>query len=253
MSRSSLIPRTAQYVFLGVLVVVAAALVVAAFTRVTPNGQSNQRAEARQEPQPSPTEATPTPVSLWLGDSYTGGAGAPSQEAAESCGTATLMGWSCSLDAQGGTGFLADGRANDESYSPLPDRLSDTVARIPEADVVIVDAGRNDGTTMETSAEVISAYFTRVRDAYPDATIVIVVPYFMDGTGRSDWYAQFASDEAESLEPAVVIDPIAEGWISEETADLTIADGVHPNAEGHRLIAENLARRLTELQVPLSS
>ena len=119
---------------------------------------------------PSAT-ATPTadPVvrSLWIGDGYT----------AQSCPAAKELGWKCRVDAQQGTGFLSDGSSFDADFATVGDRLADLPRKDP--DVVVVDAGRNDLGVYATAAvlDAMDGYLAALRERYPDAVLVQVVPW----------------------------------------------------------------------------
>lgn len=186
------------------------------------------------------------PSSLWVGDSYTAGTGASDQAHAESCLTAAAMGWVCNVDAEGGTGFTANGHVNSRTFRPLPKRLAGDREQYL-ADVILVDAGRNDPST---SATVTAArrYLTALRTARPQARLVLIDPYFMRSTSEPNPALDaFYRSEAAQLH-AVVIDPIGEGWINHRSAHLVIsADHLHPNPAGHRYIAAHLTYDLRRL------
>jgi lysophospholipase L1-like esterase len=85
-----------------------------------------------------------TITALWVGDSFTVGEGAGvSAGSTYPFLVSERLGWRCAVDAQCGTGFLNDGWAASADYARLLGRLP-TTAREVAADVVVVDAGRND-------------------------------------------------------------------------------------------------------------
>jgi len=128
-------------------------------------------AQARPLPEESSPTASPTERaevrSVWIGDGYT----------ARSCEAAADLGWECAVDAQQGTGFLSDGTAFDPDNRVLAGRLGHLPTREP--DVVVVDAGRNDLGVYATPAvlDAMDAYLGRLRERYPDAVLVQVVPW----------------------------------------------------------------------------
>ncbi len=233
--------RTMRWICAGLLVVLAGYLCFlalqpapvesAAFNVDAPEGPSQQLS------------------ALFVGDGYAAGAGAASRAEAWSCLTARSMGWICNLDAQEGTGFLADGRQHNASYAPLLSRLSDTRARYL-ADVVIVDAGRWDAdadTVALTDAMV--AYLRAVRAAWPKAELVAIEPYRMDSPEPvlDEVETQALRDELKRLNGAA-IDPIGAGWIDPAvTGRLTAANGVQPNTAGHEYIAKHVTAALRDL------
>jgi lysophospholipase L1-like esterase len=224
----------------AVLAVVAATLValVAAYAYQWPE---DRRGASTLSEWDGPDAGPEPPVALWIGDSFTAGFGALSPAEAQSCLTSELMGWSCVLDAQGGTGFVADGSTNSPTFEPLIGRFPDSVRVDP--DVVVIDSGRNDGNTPPAQVErAASAYFDKVRARWPQARLVIIAPYLMLGATSpvgGDFTSFLAEQAAEH--DATLVDPIADGWIPAEPVHVS-PDGVHPSPEGHAYIAENLAR-----------
>jgi hypothetical protein len=180
---------------------------------------------------PSPSaSATPDPASvssLWIGDGYT------------TCAAADDLGWTCRLDAEQGTGFLSDGRSFDQRFATLPDRLR-TIT--PAPDVVVIDAGRNDLDVYAAHAlaEAIATYAADVRAAYPDATLVEVVPWTRDQTAPVPELPEVVRT-AMGLQQGYVVDPWADGW----------AGRVHTPAATDRALAGSL--RALDLPVPTRS
>lgn len=185
-------------------------------------------------------------VSLWIGDSFTDGDGAASPSKGEACLTAAAVGWTCQLDAKASTGFVAGGlavtaRAAGSLLARLP---ADAAAYQPS--VVVIDAGRADiGLALPTVEKAISTFDAAVHADWPSAHIVQIVPYYLTSTSEpyGGALASYISSQM-ALVGGTVIDPIAEGWIDAESARLTIADHVHPDAAGHAYLATHLAADL---------
>jgi hypothetical protein len=189
--------------------------------------------------------------SLWVGDSYTAGTGAANgTRDAESCLTSKMLGWTCYTDAQGGTGFVNNGHANQPHFQPLIDRLPST-ARTVDPDVVVIDAGRNDRHfPLPRVLDAMRRYVAALRKAFPDATFVQIVPFSMRQTQESyDGAMADAIRELMDDYDGYVIDPIAEGWAGGgHTSSLTIANG-HPSTEGHRYLAVHFAADLKKFDL----
>ena len=179
--------------------------------------------EPTAEPTPEPTTPEPTPSasaadevrSLWVGDGYT----------VTACDTATLLDWTCAVDAERGTGFLSDGTSYDPEFATLGDRL----AGLPRAepDVVVVDAGRNDLGVYATPAllEAMDDYLSRLRERYPHAALVQIVPW-------------------------TSAEPTSDPAMTAAVEDLMAAyDGQAVAATGEPLVGRELAVRLRELGV----
>lgn len=199
---------------------------------------------AKSGPAPATTKQ---PVSLWIGDSYTAGTGADNPGESEAALAAAGMGWIFNSDAQGGTGFISNGHTNSAAFTPLSGRLSGTVAD-DLADVVVIDAGRNDPASVRT-VDAARRYLARVRAAWPHAKVVLIAPYFLAlGTEPNPPVTTFYRTQAKRRD-TYLIDPVAEGWVGPQVSSLTISDGVHPNPAGHRYIANHLVRDLKALGV----
>lgn len=187
-------------------------------------------------------------AALFVGDSFTAGTGAADQQHAESCLTAAELGWICNLDAQGGTGFVADGRADSPTSGPLASRLAQTHQHYL-ADVIVVDAGRNDAALPAAQVRgAVTAYLKALRAAWPEAELVLVAPYFLDSTSPLGTPGTaFLRAQAERFD-AQLIDPVGEGWVRDDrTSGLTVEDGVHPSPEGHAYLARHLVEDLRRL------
>ncbi|SSC24193.1 SGNH hydrolase-type esterase, partial [Klenkia terrae] len=222
---------------LAVVAVMAVVVMGAALRVPGPEGGDASRSGPPMGPPTRPTAA------LFIGDSYTAGAGASSPAQAWSCRAAALLDWTCNLDAQGGTGFVADGRSNTPSFSPLPDRLQSSAQRYL-ADVVVIDAGRNDrATPAEDVVAVAAAYLAEVRARWPEATLVVVLPaYLTQGPDPADSWQQTVDAGFRDLAVdlgGLVIDPVGERWVEDAAAQrLLDPDGIHPDDAGHALLAE---------------
>jgi lysophospholipase L1-like esterase len=191
---------------------------------------------------------------LWVGDSFTAGEGA--------CVPAALtyphlisarMGWACHVDAQNGTGFVNDGHAASPAYAPLIHRLHGNLRRIA-ADIVIVDAGRNDveAPTPLLRAAVLE-YLTALRSTFPTARLVLVAPSLIDPAQPPDYRRVSAVlREAAPTCHALVIDPVDAGAFQEgrHHPGLVCDDGFHPSAAGQAHYAVFLARLLLESNFP---
>ena len=161
----------------GVLVVLLVVVVVGATAAMWVDfrhevdrtaSRSAQDPGLSERPTPTPSPSGQAPVrSVWIGDGYT----------ARSCDAADDLGWECTVDAQQGTGFLSDGTVFDPDNKPLSGRLADLPREEP--DVVVVDAGRNDLGVFATAAvlEAMDTYLGRLRELYPDAVLVDIVPW----------------------------------------------------------------------------
>jgi lysophospholipase L1-like esterase len=191
-----------------------------------------------------------TDVALWVGDSFTAGERAlgPASMTYPYLVSARL-GWSCHVDAQNGTGFVNDGYAASPDCAPLLHRLPDDVRRYA-ADIVIVDAGRNDAEA-STSAlrQAVVEYLEALRAAYPTARLVLLAPSLFDRVQPPD-YRRVAAvlRVAAPTYRAVVVDPAETGAFQEAGHDRSLVcdDGFHPSAAGQSFYADVLTRLLAD-------
>ncbi len=187
----------------------------------------------------------PRPVSLWIGDGFTGGSGLEDPRSGYACAVAQELDWQCRLDGTSGTGFVAAGATSE----PLIDRLDD-LSLDARADFVIIDAGRNDLEVAATTTivDAIETYVASVTERFPDATVVLVVPWTRSQAEPlpAELTALFADLEAAG--DVVVVDPYAEGWAGAGSTDLPelSESGGRLSPAGHDYVAEQLSASLVE-------
>ncbi|PID55371.1 MAG: hypothetical protein CSA58_00470 [Micrococcales bacterium] len=187
-------------------------------------------------------------VALWMGDSFTRGEGAEVGEAATyPYLVSTELGWDCQVDAQNGTGFVNDGYLAGWGLAPLGERLEANRDRV-HADIVIVDAGRNDaGYPPAAVRESVRCYVAALDQAYPHARVAIVAPTLLAAAQPPEYTA--IGELLSSLAPAVgaqVVDPARSPQFSADGCwhELVCGDGFHPSAAGQRHYAAVLTALL---------
>ncbi|MGM7646572.1 SGNH/GDSL hydrolase family protein [Nocardia sp. JW2] len=187
---------------------------------------------------------------LFVGDSFTAGAGVGGGTNSYACILARTQGWACNVDAFGATGYLNDGA---KFYpAPPPGRLVDRLpadARIFTVDVVFLDAGRNDlGYEPRSVLEALTDALSEVGRLWPTAQVVVIMPAYMSATPYAN-YPTLRAGFADACEAAdaTLLDPVAEGWYSGADTDIAamqIEDKVHPNPLGHQFLAGRVAKSL---------
>lgn len=180
---------------------------------------------------------------LIVGDSYAAGTGATDLYGGFAELTAVRMGWFANLDAQGDTGFVADGHTADPAHSPYPSRLA--TDRRYLADYVIITGGRNDAAN-PNAPEAASSYLKDVRLTFAKAKLVVVAPFWSNSNPPPGLLAIRDSEQRTATQlGAVFIDPLAGRWITDEDAAQLIGpDHTHPTPAGHRYLAERLVAAL---------
>jgi lysophospholipase L1-like esterase len=180
------------------------------------------------------------PTLLVVGDSFAGGTGDPTFRPYPYL-LGDRLGWTLTVDAQGGTGFIAAGY-NNVGGAPFIDRLARD-GQTYNVDYVLIDGGRNDLNL--PAADVILAadeYMKRVRATWPKAKIIVVLPSYVSAEEASNYPALSAGMRRSAEEVgAYVIDPVAEGWYrGRDLAPLFWKDGLHLNAAGHEYYASRI-------------
>jgi len=212
-------------------------------------------AQARQELSTrysvAPMERVPRRTALFIGDDFAAGF--------EGVYTYTYpyvicdaFDLNCNVDAENGTGLISDG----QSYSPSNSSLANRLPRdqqIYDADLIIVDAGRNDieaGVGVAAYGQAMEQFLTEVKRTWPAATIAAIAPSPM----TTQPYAKYGdivsvlSYVTKSL-GVVLIDPIAEGWYNDVDIpenQIQFRDQYYPNQKGQALIAQKLAESLVD-------
>jgi acyl-CoA thioesterase-1 len=214
----------------------AALLGALAASACDPGGEAGGTAPAA----PSPAAAPELPVVLFLGDSLTAGYGLPSDEAFP----ARIQEH---IDAAGlGYRVVNAGVSGDTSAGGR--RRIDWLLRQPVA-VLVLELGGNDmlrGQDLAALRENLQGIVAATRAAHPEAAIVIagmrappnLGPTYV--TGFEATFRELARDTG-----AVLIPFVLEGVAA--VPELNQADGIHPTAEGHRIVAETVWRTLEPL------
>jgi len=116
-------------------------------------------------------------------------------------------------------------------------------------DVFVLELGANDGLRglpIEQTEKNLQAIIDKVKSKYPKVKIVLAGMMVPPNMGKS------YSDEFKRIYPTmaqknktILIPFLLEGVAGNEK--LNQADGIHPNAEGHRIVANNLIAFLRPL------
>jgi acyl-CoA thioesterase-1 len=174
------------------------------------------------------------PVVVFLGTSLTAGLGLPRPED-------TYVARLTELADSAGIPFVAvnSGVSGDTSAGGL--RRLAWVLREP-LDVLVVELGANDGLRgqdPEATAGNLRAILDRTRARYPDANVVLVGMEAPPNLGQ-DYTARFrAVFPTVAAEEGVGLVPFLLEGVAGVPA-LNQDDGIHPTAEGHRMMAQTV-------------
>jgi len=180
------------------------------------------------------------PVAVFLGDSYTAGAGASEPAKSAPYLLAQHYDWRAVMLARSATGYISAvdpgqvwcGLAHCPSYT---ESIPDTAAASP--DVVIVNGGRNELSISGTPAWIqgVSDFFTELHRAVPHAKIIATSPIWDDDPTPPEIATMGqVVRQAVTTVGGIYVD-LGEPLLGRP--DLVASDGVHPNDAGNAAIA----------------
>jgi acyl-CoA thioesterase-1 len=180
------------------------------------------------------TGASPaSPTVVFLGDSITAGYGVESSQAYPALIQQRInaKGWDFKVVNAGQSGDTSAG-----GLSRLDWLLKSKI------DVLVLELGANDGLRglpVETTKKNLAAIMRRTKERYPDVKIIVAGMKLPPNFGR-DYVRQF---ETMFLSLAKENDAALIPFILEGVGglrDFNLADGIHPTAKGHEIIAANV-------------
>lgn len=196
---------------------------------------------------PEPTAAPEAQRVVFIGDSYTSGAGSASSGGFVQV-LSDRMGWAVENLGVGGTGYVVGTQQDPEkarlacgrNYCPnYPEQIDAAAAFTP--DIVIVSGGRNNvGLPVDDLRDAISAFYRDLRAALPDADIWATSPLWDDD--RPPAALAELSAEVELAVSAVDGRFLGIGQPLVGHPERVVDDGKHPNDAGHRAIARAIAQ-----------
>lgn len=223
----NLLPTGRRWKIAGkvILVLVLAAALVAAGVMLIDRSQSAVA-------QGTVTTSAHRTRAVFLGDSLTQGVGG------DGITWTGLMArdrdWTEINLGRGGTGYVTTAKPSAcgrPSCPSLPDMTPAAIAEKP--DVVIIQAGQNDGKKDVATASL--TMFTQLREALPRTRIVVLSPLW-----RATAYPKSLTQMSAVLKKNAAtagIDYVDVGNPLQGRPDLFTVDGVHPTAEGYRVLA----------------
>ena len=183
-----------------------------------------------------------TRVSFY-GDSYTLGTGASGFEARWSTIISEARDWNEYNPSVNGLGFVR----NRSIGNDLTEQIIGS-----DPDIVFITMGLNDNFAYDEAADqikaAITADFTKLKAALPDARFVVVEPFWY--TDNRPASVEIISDWVEDAAAAIGADyiPGASHWI-EGHPEWMAADGLHPNDEGYAEMAIRMDEELGKLSL----
>lgn len=202
----------------------------------------------RAAPSASPADPAPTALAavqriLFFGNSLTAGLGLDPAQAFPALIQEKIdaLGWPYEVVNAGLSGETTAGGL----------RRVDWVLQQP-ADVFVLELGANDGlrgiSTTDTQQN-LQAIIDKARAANPDVQVILAgmqIPPNLGGRYTAAFKDVFPTLARQN--EAALIPFLLDGVAGDPT--LNLPDGVHPNAEGHRILAENVWAVLKPLLAP---
>ena len=186
-----------------------------------------------QDPGPAAPAAEDRLVVLFLGTSLTAGLGLSPEQSFPAVIQEKID--------SAGLPFRAVNAGVSGETSAGARRRIDWLLRQP-FDVLVLETGANDmlrGTSVDVTRDNIQAIVDTVRAARPEATIVLAGMLAAPNLGREyvnrfrDMYPELATQNDIPLVPFLLRDVAA-------VRELNQGDGMHPSAEGQRIVAANV-------------
>ena len=180
-------------------------------------------------------QSTSTKVILFFGDSLTAGYGLSPEEA--------FPAWvEKDLSREGNKVSVVNAGLSGETSAGGLTRI-DWILR-QHIDVFILELGANDGLRglpLDQTRNNLQAIINKVKTKYPKVRIVLAGMMVPPNMGK-EYSAAFQNlyKELAQKNKAVLIPFLLEGVAGIEK--LNQADGIHPNAEGHRIVAKNVEK-----------
>lgn len=197
--------------------------------------------EPREAPRPSRTDGTEMaagPLVIFLGDSLTAGYGLAEAEAFPALAAARLR-------ASGTPVRIVNAGISGDTTAGGLARVDWLLAQNP--DVVVVELGANDGLRGLSLGETEQNLDEIIRRCLESGSRVLLAGMKIPPSYGPDYSGDFASLFAElATRHGIALMPfLLEGVAADP--DLNQADGIHPNAVGHGLLAESIEPYLAEV------
>lgn len=124
----------------------------------------------------------------------------------------------------------------------------DWILRQP-IDILVLELGANDGLRglpLDQTKQNLQGIIDKVKSKYPECQVVLAGMMVPPNLGKeyTDQFRNIYPDLAKKNK-ATLIPFLLEGVAGDEK--LNLADGIHPNVEGHKIVAGHLVKILTPL------
>lgn len=216
---------------------VVAGVAVFAMTRPPePEYVAQPRETPSETASPTPS-AEPMPVALFIGDSYTDGAGATDDTSRWTTLVSVELGWAEVNYGFGGTGYataLVGEVCTRDECPAYPGAVELAAGEMP--DVIVVSGGRNDSADMVAFQAGVDATFEALAATFPGVPVVVTSPLWDDDPAPDDLAQKAEIVEAAAASAGATYLDLGQPLFGH--AEYVIDDGIHPDDDGHAAIAE---------------
>lgn len=222
-------PRTARQSVRGTLLAVTG--LAALFLTACSGAPRQADGPAEGAPSGDPTAAhgcLNEPTAVFMGDSFTVGAGVDTESERWSTIVARQQGWNEVNIAVSGSSYAVSNRVRPNTA--YVDRVPEAIEAEP--DIVVVSTAANSADADQRAA--IARTLGGLRDALPDTPIVATSPFHRDDVPAER--LDELGDEIRTAAEARAVEYLDLGYPLRGTVD-TLSDGLHPNTEGYSIIA----------------
>lgn len=181
-------------------------------------------------------------MALFVGDSYTAGAGIQDKDKHWPALVAEEQGWVPNVVANGGTGYghVIEGpksqEACGEEYCPNYLEVIEEYRDVTPQ-VVVIAGGRNDwATPFDKFAGEVDAVIEAATKKFPKARIYVVSPVWDDTDGPDDFFERI--NLVEKATKAAGVNYVDIGLPLQGQSELIQEDGVHPTEDGQAVLAD---------------
>lgn len=253
--------RFARLITITVLTAAVAVVAVLVVVALRGTGDTTPAGTPLYTEPPTPDVTRPKVNAYFIGDSVT----LSSATGGPATGFAGIIcqrfQWSCEYDGIGSTGYVARGEeAKDNPDTDVDKSFSARLQQIVDSDpdVVVVAGGRNEqATSLATVEPAAEAFLGSLRDALPEARIVVISGFLWDVSPDAQWregqdqLSRVLEQQAAEI-GATFVNPYGLIRIDDgNVATMAGADGWHPSRAGAIELGDALAVKLRDAGLPL--
>lgn len=189
----------------------------------------------------TPTASADRPTVLFLGDSYTAGAGASEQNLRWTSVASKSLAWKENNEGLGGTGYVtsSDSRGCGLDYcNTYPEQVASLTKAQP--DMVVISGGRNDNNPGSGYYDAVLSTIESVKDQWPTARVLVTSPLWDDDDAPRWFSASVDAVRDAAAEAQVSYLDLGQPLLGHQ--EFITDDGIHPTDAGYAAIASEFVQ-----------